>query len=351
MGARSRTKESEFKTVNSFVEEPEVLKPMTVAVLMGGVSSEREVSLASGKNVAEALRGRGHTVLEVVVNDETLNALWNAQPDVVFIALHGGFGEDGGMQALLESRGLPYTGSGVEASKLAMNKVASKEVFLSAGVPTPDYFGLSRNAPLSSHMVLAEKLGLPVVVKPVAEGSSVGVTVVRKMDELAVALAKAFPFGGQVVMETYIPGREMTVGVLDGQALPIIEIIPKGESYDYHAKYKSDETLYLLDFDLDPAVYKAIQAACVKAHEVLGCKVFSRVDVRLNPANEFYILEVNTIPGFTSHSLMPKAAKRAGIEFGELCERIIEVSLREHAATLRRERAEAAAAAERVVRV
>lgn len=333
------------------MEEPEVQKPMNIAVLKGGISSEREVSLVSGECVANALRACGHDVREVTMNDETLNGMGSFRPDIVFIVLHGGFGEDGGMQALLESRGLPYTGSGVEASKLAMNKAASKEIFLSTGVPTPDYFGVSRNAPLSSHMVLAEKMGLPLVVKPVAEGSSVGVTVVKKMDELAPALTKAFPFGAQALIEKYIPGREMTVGILDGCALPIVEIIPKGESYDYHAKYKSDETLYLLDFDLDPGVYKAMQAACLKAHDVLGCKVFSRVDVRLNPANEFFILEVNTIPGFTSHSLLPKAAKRAGIEFGDLCERIIEASLREYAAAHVEHAAEQAVREQPVARV
>jgi D-alanine-D-alanine ligase len=333
------------------MEEPKVHKPMNIAVLKGGISSEREVSLTSGECVATALRACGHNVREIVVNDETLNGMGGFKPAIVFIALHGGFGEDGGMQALLESRGFSYTGSGVEASKLAMNKAASKEIFLSAGVPTPDYFGVTRSAPLSSHMVLAEKLGLPVVVKPVAEGSSVGVTIVRKMEELSPALDKAFPFGGQALVEKYIPGREMTVGILDGRALPMVEIIPKGESYDYHAKYKSDETVYLLDFDLDPGVYKAIQAACLKAHDVLGCKVFSRVDVRVNPANEFFILEVNTIPGFTSHSLMPKAAKRAGIEFGELCEWIIEASLRECAAAHVDCTAGQEVQAERVVRV
>jgi len=328
-----------------------VLKPMNIAVLKGGISSEREVSLTSGECVANALRALGHNVREIVVDAETVNGMGGFRPDIVFIVLHGGFGEDGGMQALLESRGLPYTGSGVEASKLAMNKVASKEIFMATGVPTAEYFGVSPNAPLSSHMVLAEKLGLPAVVKPVAEGSSVGVTIVRKMEELAPALTKAFPFGGRALIEKYIPGREMTVGILEGRALPIVEIIPKGESYDYHAKYKSDETLYLLDFDLDPGVYKAMQAACLKAHDVLACKVFSRVDVRLNPANEFFILEVNTIPGFTSHSLVPKAAKRAGIEFGELCERIIEASLREYAAAHAEYAAGQAVQAERAVRV
>lgn len=306
-----------------------MLKPLNIDVLMGGVSSERDVSLNSGAAVAKALRERGHHVREIIVNDCTLNAMGDFQPDIVFIALHGRFGEDGGVQALLESRGVPYTGSGVVASKLAMDKAASKEIFVATGVPTPPYFCVTRSAPLRSHIVLAEKIGLPLVVKPVAEGSSAGVTIVRKMEDLAFALDKAFHYGTDALIEQYIPGREMTVGILDGRALPIIEIIPPGEMYDKDAKYHSEETKYLLDFDLDSTVYLAIQAACLKAHEALGCKVFSRVDLRLDPSNKFFILEVNTIPGFTSHSLLPKAAQKIGISFWDLCERIVEVSLRE----------------------
>jgi D-alanine-D-alanine ligase len=311
------------------LEEPELERPLNIAVLMGGMSSEREVSLNSGENVASALSARGHNVVKVVMNDEKLNGMGRLKPDIVFIALHGGFGEDGGVQALLEARGLPYTGSGVEASKLAMNKAASKEIFLANGVPTPPYFGVAKGALSDSHVVLAEKLGLPVVVKPVAEGSSVRVTIVRHGKDLGAALAEAFNFGEVALIEKYIPGRELTVGILDGRALPIIEIVPKDGYYDYQAKYKSEETQYLLEFELDPQIYKNIQAACLKAHDVLGCKVFSRVDVRYDPADTFYVLEVNTIPGFTSHSLLPKAAQAVGIEFGELCERIIVASLRE----------------------
>ncbi len=307
-------------------------RALNIVVLKGGRSSEREVSLDSGECIANALRALGHNVLEVVVNDHSLNGFGGFRPDIAFVALHGGFGEDGGMQALLEARGIPYTGSGVEASKLAMNKVASKELFFAAGVPTPEYFGVTGSAPSSSHRALAERLGFPVVVKPVAEGSSVGVTIVTEMEGLEAGLKDAFVYGGEAMIEKFVPGREMTVGILDGRALPVVEIVPKGGYYDYHAKYKAEDTEYLTEFELDSGVYRAMQEACVNAHNALGCKVFSRVDVRLDPANNFFVLEVNTIPGFTSHSLLPKAAKAAGIDFGDLCQRIVEVSLREHAA-------------------
>jgi len=301
--------------------------PLKIAVLMGGFSSEREVSLQSGTAIADALESLGHEVRRLDVRDKELSCLNGYEPDVVFIALHGKFGEDGGAQAVLEARGIPYTGSGVVASNLAMNKAASKEVFIMHGIPTPDYVGITSSSPTDVIISLVKRFGLPAVAKPVAEGSSVGVSIVRKEEEIPQALERVFSFGENAIVEKYIPGREITVGILDDEPLPIIELATKREFYDYNAKYHDDDTEYRLDIDIDEATYRHVQDVALGAHRALGCYGMSRVDMRLDPDGNPFVLEVNTIPGFTSHSLLPKAAAAVGIDFPHLCERIVELAL------------------------
>jgi D-alanine-D-alanine ligase len=296
---------------------------MRIAVLLGGFSSEREVSLRSGAAVAKALRGRGHAVAEVDVRDERVEALDRDRPEVVFIALHGRFGEDGGVQALLQAKGIPYTGSGVEASRLAMDKAEAKRRFIAAGVPVAPDVLVRASEGLAAAEAAARAFGFPLVVKPVAEGSSVGVTLHPDSSRLAEGLQEAFRHGGAALVERLVGGREMTVGVLEDRALPAVELKPARDFYDYEAKYRDDRTVYVVDPPMAAAEREAVMAAGLAAHRALGCEGFSRVDVILSGAGAPCVLEVNTIPGMTDRSLLPKAARAAGIEFPELCERIV----------------------------
>ena len=298
-----------------------------IAVLMGGVSSEREVSLKSGKAIAAALRQRGHDVLEVDIVAEDVSAVQALNPDVAFIALHGEFGEDGGVQALLEQAGIPYTGSDVQASRSGMNKMASKCYFITYDIPTPPFrLVAARESHGVSHEIV-NGLGLPLVVKPLVQGSSIGVSVVERRAELRPALDKAFACGTHAILERCIRGREITVGILDDRALPIIELQFDDQLFSYDAKYASKTTRFITAPDLDPEFYTRIQEIALAAHRVLGCRHFSRVDMMLESDGCPYVLEVNTIPGFTQRSLLPLAASKAGIEFPELCERIVEMAL------------------------
>ena len=301
--------------------------PLRIVVLEGGISSEREVSFMSGGAIAEALRSLGHQVDSVDVSDRALTSMNGHDPDVVFIALHGLFGEDGGVQAQLEHRGIPYTGSGVDASKLAMNKLATKELFIEHKIPTPDYCAVTKAIDEAERRRLVEALGLPVVVKPVAEGSSVGVSIVRDMAELDGAFELGFQHGEHLIAESFVEGREFTVGVLGSDALPVIELVPKREFYNYEAKYVDDDTEYLLTPEISDECYRRVQETSLRVHEVLGCIGFSRVDLMLDADEKEYVLEVNTIPGFTTHSLLPKAAAHVGIQMPELCQRIVKLAL------------------------
>jgi D-alanine-D-alanine ligase len=296
---------------------------MRIAVLLGGFSSEREVSLRSGAAVAKALRERGHEVCEVDVRDERVAGLDGARPDVAFIALHGAFGEDGGVQALLESKGIPYTGSGPAASRRAMDKVEAKDRFLAAGVPVAPHITVRRDEGERGVLERILAFGMPVVVKPRAEGSSVGVTIHKVPDALDRGLAEAFRYHPEALVERFIAGRELTVGILEDRALPVVEMKPAREFFDYEAKYQDDRTVYIVDPPLGAAERERVQAAARDAHRALGCEGFSRVDLILTAAGEPCMLEVNTVPGLTERSLLPKAARAAGIEFPELCERIV----------------------------
>ena len=296
---------------------------LDVLVLAGGPGAEREVSLNSGRAVFEALKRLGHRPVMRDVGPDDLSAL-DERFDFVFVALHGEFGEDGALQAELDRRGLRYSGSGAAASQRAMDKVETKRLAEAAGVSTPGY----------EHVTTASQAGLigrirpPVVVKPVASGSSVDTTIERSAEGAATAATKLVQKYGEALVERYIRGRELTVGVLGDQALPVCEIRTHREFYDYQAKYVDNDTEYLFEIDLARSLLQQVQSWSVRVHEALGCKVFSRVDWMVDDATLFpYLLEVNTIPGFTRHSLVPKAAARVGIGFDRLCQRIIELSL------------------------
>ncbi len=295
-----------------------------VAVLMGGTSSEREVSLNSGANVLAALSARGVDAHAVDGIPALVAALVEKKFDRVFNILHGnkGGGEDGVLQGLLEALGVPCTGSGVLGTALAMDKIRSKQVWLALGLPTPRYVRL---APGDDVHAAARSLGLPVIVKPACEGSSVGVSRVFNDADLDDAVALAARYPGELLMEQLIEGQELTVGILGEQALPSIRIVPAGEYYDYHAKYISDDTQYLCP-GLEGEPEMEIRRLALAAFHAIGCSGWSRVDVMRDKAGKFYLLEVNTAPGMTSHSLVPKAAGQIGIDFETLCWRILETS-------------------------
>ncbi len=302
--------------------------PLHVAVLMGGSSSEREISLKSGHGVAAALRQVGHDVAEIDVRAEDGSELDGRRVDACFIALHGRFGEDGQLQRLLEQRGIPYTGSGPVASRLAMDKLEAKRRFLRAGIDTPAYQVLSQGDGIDVLEQCGQSLGYPVIVKPRADGSSVGVSLHRDRTTLAAGAAEALKSGRTALMEQFIEGREMTVAILDDQPLPIVELHPKSEFFDYKAKYADPDTGYLVDPPLSRRDRSAIQAAALRAHRALGCEGASRVDVIFTPRHVVQVLEVNTIPGMTERSLLPRAAAAAGISYPALCDRLVQLAFR-----------------------
>jgi D-alanine-D-alanine ligase len=296
-----------------------------VAVLMGGSSSEREVSLDSGRNVLEGLQRRGVRAEAVDGIPALLTALTSKRYDRVFNILHGqhGGGEDGIVQGLLEAFGVPYTGSDVLGSALTMDKIRTKQVWLSVGLPTPRYARVTTGDDVEK---AAKSIGLPVIVKPACEGSSVGVSRVLKESELpdAVALARRYP--GELLIEELVHGDELTVAVLGDEALPSIRIVPASTYYDYHAKYIADSTQYICP-GLDGAAETELRALALAAFRTAGCSGWGRVDIMRDQHRGNFLLEVNTSPGMTSHSLVPKAALAAGIEFDELVWRILETSL------------------------
>jgi D-alanine-D-alanine ligase len=300
---------------------------LTIGVLMGGDSHEREVSLKSGRAVAQALRRAGHDVRPMDVKPGDIRAGLVEPLDVAFLALHGPWGEDGGIQDELESLGVCYTFSDAAASRLAMDKVRAKERFAEEGIPTPAY-RVAQPHDESALREIFEALGGPVVVKPVADGSSIGLGLADTFEPFQTAVRQVWAMGDPALVERRIVGREFTVAVLGESALPTIEIVVPGGVYDYHNKYKSDKTQYVFDHGLAADVEAKVVAAALASHRVLGCRDLSRVDVMLTRRDEPMVLEVNTIPGFTSHSLVPKAAARAGLPMPKLCERIVEMALR-----------------------
>jgi D-alanine-D-alanine ligase len=297
--------------------------PKKIAVLMGGPGSERDVSLATGRGVAKALRSLGTEVLEVDVRDEKFQL--PADVDLAFIAIHGTFGEDGQIQRILENRGTAYTGDNVEASEIAFDKIRSKEKFREHKVTTPEW-----------EVIQAGKrptIPWPIVIKAPRQGSTVGVVIVKKETELDSALTEAAKYDRELLIEKFVPGRELTIGILGDQALPILEIIPKGGFYDFTNKYPflnpqaGGGAEHICPAKIDPAsAGREIQELALKAHRSLGLEVYSRVDIILPDNGEPTVLEANTIPGMTEASLLPEAAAAAGISYVDLCRRIIELS-------------------------
>ena len=296
-----------------------------IGVLLGGLSSERDVSLRTGEAVLAALRERGHNAVPIYVDRDVDIALRQEQIEVAFIALHGRWGEDGCIQGLLEMLGIPYTGSDVLASALAMHKGKAKELFRLHNLATPAYYSFTGGM-LTGPDELAQihgDFGFPCVVKPICEGSSVGVTIVRTPDQLAPAVELALRFDDEVLVERFIAGKEISVAVLGDRAIGAVEIAPRDGFYDYANKYTRGATDYFVPPRVSPERYRGILAQALRAHLALGCRGATRVDLMVSEAGNELVLEVNTLPGMTPTSLLPKIADSAGISFGELCEMML----------------------------
>jgi D-alanine-D-alanine ligase len=304
-----------------------------IGVLLGGLSSERDVSLRSGEAVLAALRERGHHAVPIYVDHDVDVALRQEQIEVAFIALHGRYGEDGCVQGVLEMLGIPYTGSDVLASALAMHKAKAKELFRLHNLPTPAYYvvggamlaasGGEAPIPADELAAIHGDFGFPCVVKPIREGSSVGVTICRTADQLGPAIERALRFDDEVLVERFIAGKEISVAVLEDRALGAVEIAPRDGFYDYTHKYTRGATDYFVPPRVSPERYRGILAHALRAHLALGCRGATRVDLMVSDSGNEFVLEVNTLPGMTPTSLLPKIADAAGISFGELCEMVL----------------------------
>lgn len=296
-------------------------RALKIAVFLGGPSAEREVSLRSGAAVARALRTRGHEAVEI----DPVPGRWTLPPgtDVVFLALHGTYGEDGVVQAELDKLGVPYTGCDSDSSRIAFDKVLTKERCRKMGVPMAKHVVLS-----AANAAFPSTLKLPVVIKPVRQGSSVGLQFVDEMSQWSNALGNSLRFDTEVLVEEQVLGRETTVGILNRKVLPIVEVRPKKGSYDYQNKYTSGATEYFCPAEFDPATTRHIQEAALTAFDAVGGRDYARVDVMVNRSNEPFVLEVNTLPGMTETSLLPKAAAAAGISYEELCQRMVDLALK-----------------------
>ena len=304
-----------------------------VAVLLGGRSAEREVSLKSGTMVLAALRASGVDAYAFDPAQRPLEDLAREGFGCVFIALHGRHGEDGTVQGALELLGIPYTGSGVLASALAMDKMRTKLLWRGAGIPTPAYEQLDANTDAAA---LAGRLGLPIMVKPACEGSSIGMSKVRRVEDLSGAYELAARHDKVIIAEQFIDGIELTAGVLDDSPLPLIRLETPRDFYDYEAKYLADDTRYIVPCGLPAAVELSLQTESLQAYEALGCRGWGRVDFILDHEGRPYFLEVNTSPGMTDHSLVPMAARQMGLSYGELCLRILSIAWRGATAANRR---------------
>jgi D-alanine-D-alanine ligase len=340
-------------------------KKLKVAVLMGGNSAERDVSLSSGAGIIKGLEALGHEAIgidtalgagqitaqkqaqitginpdppsaEDLANFSSETAIQTVsspdlkQVDLIFIALHGGMGENGTIQALLDLVGIPYTGSGVMSSAIAMDKHVTKRIFIASGIPTPDYILKYSKDIIDENKIIdavSNSVGFPVVVKPNDQGSSVGLDIAKSSDDLFQIAQKASLYSDKVLFEKYIPGRELTVAILGDEALPVVEIRPQGGFYDYHHKYTAGMTEYIFPAPIAPEEVQRISDLGIMAFKALNCEGYARVDFRMNPQGELFCLEVNTLPGMTQTSLVPKAAKAAGIEFPDLIGRISQMAL------------------------
>ena len=292
-----------------------------VAVLLGGKSAERPVSLKSGGMVLKALRSRGVDAHAFDPSERDFDILKKEKFERAFIALHGRFGEDGTVQGILEWLGIPYTGSGVLASALAMDKLRTKRIWAAEKLPTPDYELLTKDTNLR---IVARRLGLPIMVKPASEGSSIGMSKVRAAGDLEEAYALAVNYDRVVIAEQFIDGIELTCGVLGSEPLPLIKLETPREFYDYEAKYLTDDTRYILPSGLPAKKERELQELCLAAFRTLGCEGWGRVDLMLNKRGRPFLLEVNTAPGMTDHSLVPMAARAVGLSYEDLCVKILE---------------------------
>ncbi|RJQ41733.1 MAG: D-alanine--D-alanine ligase [Nitrospiraceae bacterium] len=310
-----------------------MLTTKKIGVLMGGASSEREVSLRSGSAVFKALKKLGYNAAAIDAGPNICEALKKEKIDIAFLVLHGGWGEDGSIQGLLEVMGIPYTGSDVISSAVAMNKAASKKIFLYHKIPVPPFTVVSENSetlnsfasgePARGGQLLTPNFPLPWVVKPVSEGSSVGVSIVKDKGQIESDLKAGFSCGSEVIIEKYIEGREIHIGILNDRALGGVEVKTSLEFYSYEAKYTAGLTEYILPPQIDEAVYTKAKDIALSANRALGCSGATRVDLRIDKGGNPYVLEVNTIPGMTETSLLPKIAKEAGLDFPALAEEIL----------------------------
>lgn len=299
------------------------MEPLHIAVMLGGPSAEREVSLRTGAAVARALRSLGHAVTEL--DPKGGAGLWAlpAETEVVFLALHGAYGEDGTVQRELDALGVPYTGCDAESSRLAFDKLLTKQRCLGAGVSTPRFVVFD-----SAAVPFPDAWQFPVVLKPVRQGSSVGLQFVDRVEQWSGALAEALRYDTQVLCEERIAGRETTVGILDGQALPVVEVRPQSGAYDYQSKYTAGATEYFCPAEFDAVTTVRIQQAGLAAFRAIGGRDYARVDVMVRADGTPLVLEVNTLPGMTETSLLPKAAAAAGLDYPALCQRMIDLALR-----------------------
>ena len=305
---------------------------MRVAVLKGGRSLERNVSLRSGARVEDALHRLGHDVVPIDVGADLVDRLGDVRPDVAFVALHGRGGEDGTVQELLDLVGLPYTGSGPAACIRCMDKVISKHAMRDAGIPTPDFYSFSETAfrelgAADALPAIEARLDFPIVVKPSSQGSALGIKFARSAADVPAALVAAFSYDSRVLLERHVDGRDLAVSILDGAPLPVVEAVPRDEEfYDFEARYEIGRTEFICPADLPSDVTARAHELAVRTYDLLGCQAFARVDLMLDRDGELTVLEANPIPGLTETSLLPQAAEAAGISFDDLVGRIVELA-------------------------
>jgi D-alanine-D-alanine ligase len=304
-----------------------------VAVLKGGRSLERQVSLRSGARVETALARIGHDVVSIDVGLDLIRRLRESAPDVAFVAMHGRDGEDGTVQELLEILGIPYTGSGILACMRAMDKVLAKHLMVEAGIPTPEFFAFNETAfrelgAAEALPAIEERLGFPLVVKPSSQGSALGIKFARTAADVPAALVAAFSYDSRVLLERHVAGRDLAVSILDGEPLPVVEAVPRGEEfYDFEARYEIGRTDFVCPAELPDGVSEQARDLALRVYRLIGCAAFARVDLMLDEAGELTVLEADPIPGLTETSLMPQAAEAAGISFDALVGRIVELAL------------------------
>lgn len=313
--------------MNSPPPKAAIVHPLNIVVLSGGMSAERKVSIASGEVACQSLRQLGHHVTNLDPSEASFSQFDWSSTDVCFIALHGLFGEDGQVQQLLEQIGIPYTGSSSQTSRITINKIATKKRLAKAGIPTPEYISIANDSDLTSLDTLFIPFNFPVIVKPSEQGSSIGVTVVFRKNELQTAIEQASRWSSDILIEPYINGKELTVTVLDRLALPVIEILSPKTIFDYEAKYQDTLTDYSFDIELPTSLLTRIQNLAVKACSELRTTGLCRVDLLVDKDENPWFLEINTIPGMTSHSLAPMASAHVGIQQNQLFEQLIQQAM------------------------